>query len=125
MSSTIPRFVAVRRVRSRGSIGQAPREVVAPQNKMRIKSAASCGLAPFGTSCVFRDCIFHNHNHLYNLARYDIPTYKIEEEAIHVPEAMPEAPKPKPKRPPKVVAAEPVQVADASKPPEEIVEFYQ
>lgn len=54
----------------------------------------------FDSNCVFRDTIFHNYNHVYNLARYDYVNYNVGPKVIEI------APEPVvviPKAPPRPV----------------------
>ena len=113
MSSTIPRFVGVRRYvhtggkkKDTGGIGFDP-----------YARAKSKRRGTFETDCLFRECLMHNHNHLYNLARFDTPSYYFEEEPRPRPkdEDKPK-PKPKPKPPPVKEKPKPKPVKEKPKP---------
>ena len=54
----------------------------------------------FETDCIFKECIINNHNHMYNIARHDVPYYYFEEEVIPKKKVEKPKPKPKPKPPP-------------------------
>ena len=81
MSATRSVFSAVVRpewqskeARVRQSYNQGT-EVWGPPRVQRTQSTAK--IDPFKTDCTFRDLIIHNHNHHYNLARYDTVIQKL------------------------------------------------
>ena len=75
MSSTIPRFVGVRRYMRTGGVPKNNQMEFASQGRKALSKKRT----PFETDCIFRECITHNNNHIYNLSRYDFPAYYFEE----------------------------------------------
>lgn len=61
---------------------------------------------PFLTNCKFRETIFANHNHHYNISRHDILAY-VPVERDEGPTWVP--PPPPPKKPPPVIVKIPVK----------------
>ena len=69
MSSTIPRLVNIYHQRKLATID--PKLV----DKVEVNSDGETHISKkihhFATNCKFRSTVFHNHNHFYNIARYD------------------------------------------------------
>lgn len=67
MSATIPRFVNIWRMRSKTNFTKSNAGGEGEDNEASPYKYRN----PFATRCNFRETVFMNHNHMFNIARHD------------------------------------------------------